>query len=384
VNVLIDYRPALRSRTGVGEWVHCLVSALAEINSADHGLRPLDLTVFSSSWKDRLLLRDLPKEVRALDQHVPVSLLNYFWHRFNWPPVELLTRSRFDVVHSPHPLLIPSKYAAQVITIHDLDFLDHPERTDAEVQRDYPKLVQQHARRADQVVVPSQHTATEVEKRLGVNPESITLCPNGAPQWPARKSFPPTGHILFVGSITPRKNIGVLLDAYSSLLRKHGDLPSLVVAGPPGPRNSKWLNLIKSPPFNGRVKCTGYLDRAELKKYYDNALVLVLPSLNEGFGLPALEAMTIGVPVVASNRGALPEIVGTSGLLVDPTRPSDLASAIEKMIYDRPFARTCVENGLRSAARFSWHASAKHLLQAYSSAVLAQSARLAKAGQPHN
>lgn len=383
VNVLIDYRPALRSRTGVGEWVHCLVSALAEINSAGDGLRSLDLTVFSSSWKDRLLVQDLPKAVGTLDRHVPVSFLNYFWHQFNWPPVEFLTRTRFDVVHSPHPLLIPSKYAAQVITIHDLDFLDHPERTDAEVQRDYPKLVQRHAQRADQVVVPSQHTASEVEKRLGVNPASITLCPNGAPRWPARKSLPPTGHILFVGSITPRKNIGVLLDAYAELLGKREDLPSLILAGPTSSRNSKWLELIESSPFNGRVKCTGYLNRAELKKYYDNALVLVLPSLNEGFGLPALEAMTIGVPVVASNRGALPEIVGNSGLLVDPTRPSDLASAIEQMIYDRSFAQICVKNGLRGAARFSWHNSAKHLLQAYSSAVSAKSARLAKAQQLH-
>ena len=383
MNVLIDYRPALRSRTGVGEWVHSLVSALAEINSADLGLRPPNLTVFSSSWKDRLLVRDLPKAVHSLDRHIPVSFLNYFWHRFNWPPVEFLTRSRFDVVHSPHPLLMPSKHAAQVVTIHDLDFLDHPERTAAEVQRDYPKLVQRHALRADQVVVPSQYTAAEVEKRLGVNPEAITLCPNGAPRWPARKDLPPNGHILFVGSITPRKNIGVLLDAYSALLGRRRDLPSLVLAGPPGPRNSKWLKLIKGPPFNGRVKCTGYLDRTELKKYYDNALVLVLPSLNEGFGLPALEAMTVGVPVVASNRGALPEIVGKSGLLVDPTRPSDLASAVEQMIYDRSFARTCVENGFRSAARFSWHTSAKHLLHAYSKAVSAQSSRLAKAGQLH-
>ena len=144
MRVLIDYRPALRARTGVGEWVHRLVTALAEIDD------PVELTVFASSWKDRLT-QTLPPTVGKIDRRIPVSVLNYCWHRLEWPPIEMVAGSRFDVVHTPHPLLIPTRHAAQVVTIHDLDFLDHPDRADAEVRRDYPALVERHARRANRV-----------------------------------------------------------------------------------------------------------------------------------------------------------------------------------------------------------------------------------------
>ena len=367
MRVLIDYRPALRARTGVGEWVHRLVTALAEIDD------PVELTVFASSWKDRLT-QTLPPTVGKIDRRIPVSVLNYCWHRLEWPPIEMVAGSRFDVVHTPHPLLIPTRHAAQVVTIHDLDFLDHPDRADAEVRRDYPALVERHARRANRVVVPSRHTATQVESRLGVSPDAITLCPNGPPSWPPRTRWPKTGHILFVGSLAPRKNVGVLLDAYAALLTRRPDLPPLVLAGPPSPQAGPWLDRIETPPLMGHVRFTGYLDQEQLRQYYDDARVLVLPSLNEGFGLPALEAMTVGVPVVVSSRGALPEVVGDAGLVIDPTQPAELTDAIDRIVTDDGFARACAEKGLRRAADFSWHTSATQLLGAYRDAMASTSA----------
>ncbi len=103
-----------------------------------------------------------------VDRRVPVRALNLAWHRLEWPPAEVLAGRAFDVVHSPHPLLTPTRSAAQVITIHDLNFLSHPERTRAEIRRDYPVLVTAHARRADAILVPSAYTAGEVERLLGV------------------------------------------------------------------------------------------------------------------------------------------------------------------------------------------------------------------------
>ncbi|HEV2983616.1 MAG TPA: glycosyltransferase, partial [Vicinamibacterales bacterium] len=164
MRVLIDYRPALRERSGVGEYTHQLAKALLASGT-------LDLTLFSSSWKDRIAPgAELPGAI-LLDRRIPVRLLNLLWHRAGWPPVEALSAGRFDVVHSSHPLLMPSRDAAQVITIHDLNFLSHPERTRAEVRRDYPPLAREHARRADAIIVPSAFTAGEVERRLGIAPE---------------------------------------------------------------------------------------------------------------------------------------------------------------------------------------------------------------------
>ena len=371
MRVLIDYRPALRRRTGVGEFVHQLVTALAHpAGDDDPAADPLEVTVFSASWKDRLdeAPLELPATVRAVDRRLPVRLLNLAWHRAGWPPVESLTGGRFDVVHSPHPLLMPSRSAAQVITIHDLDFLDHPDRGHGEVRRDYPALVKRHARRAARIVVPSRYTAAEVERRLAVPMDAIAVCRNGAPAWPARGVAPKPGHLLFVGTLAPRKNVSGLLDAYSRLATRRPDVPDLVLAGS-GPGRAPWRPRLDRPPLAGRVRCTGYVDRPSLEALYGGARALVLPSLEEGFGLPALEAMTVGVPVVASNRGALPEVVGDAGVLVDPTDPGALANAMERMLTDESLVEQCVTRGFEQARAFSWQASAQALRIAYREAV---------------
>ena len=374
MRVVIDYRPALRRPTGVGAFVHHLVTALAELESEGAPDDPVEVTVFSASWKDRLADADqpLPAGVRIIDRRIPVRLLNLAWHRAGWPAIEAIAGRRFDVVHSPHPLLIPSRGAAQVITVHDLDFLDHPHRTTAEVHRDYAALVRRHAARAAHVVVPSRHTAAEVERRLHVPPEAISVCPNGAPDWPARDAPPATGHVLFVGTLEPRKNIAGLLDAYARLVARSPGVPDLVLAGGGGTRArgaADWLQRMERPPLAGRVQRTGYLDRGTLRTLYAGARALVLPSLDEGFGLPALEAMTVGVPVVASNRGALPEVVGDAGLLVDPTDAEAIADALESVLTDDALAGRCVARGLRRAREFTWRASARSLRRAYRKAI---------------
>lgn len=378
VRVLIDYRPALRAPTGVGEFVHQLAAALAapDDGEANSAADPVHVTLFSSSWKDRLGrpgTAPLPSGVATVDRRIPVRLLNLAWHRAEWPPIEALTGQQFDVVHSPHPLLLPSRTAAQVVTIHDLDFLDHPERVSHEIRRDYPALVRRHARRASQVVVPSRYTAGQVARRLDIPPDAISLCWNGPPDWTPRAAPPRRGHLLFVGTLAPRKNVGRLLAAYAQLLRTRDDLPELVIAGSAGDdrSGSECLRALEEPPLAGRVHRTGYVTKLALKELYTNACALVLPSLDEGFGLPALEAMTLGVPVIASTRGALPEVVGDAGLLVNPTDTDVLASTIARLLDDHGLAATCTARGIARARSFSWQASARALRAAYARAIAA-------------
>jgi len=165
VRALIDYRPALRERSGIGEYTHELVRALACGFSAD----ALDLAVFSSSWKDRLEMTDPDLErVQRIDRRWPVRALNFAWHRLETPAIETLAGESFDVVHSMTPLLVPSQTAAQVITIADLSFLTEPAWTRAEIRRDYPALVRSHAGRADAVLVMSEHVGGEVRRRAAL------------------------------------------------------------------------------------------------------------------------------------------------------------------------------------------------------------------------
>ena len=158
LRILLDYRPALRQRTGVGEYVHELARALV----ATSGPGPREsLCLFSSSWEHRLDA-DVVPGATVIDRRIPVRLLNLLWHRAQWPPIETVAGGGFDVAHSAHPLLMPSRRAAQVVMVHDLDFLHHPERSHREIRRDYPVLAPAHVRAADAVAVNSRHTAAEI------------------------------------------------------------------------------------------------------------------------------------------------------------------------------------------------------------------------------
>jgi len=380
LKILIDYRPALRQRTGTGEYVYQLVRALAtEIGlSTPEGDMPLSLktgtptdntvTLFSSSWRDRLKHNELTG-FTTIDKRVPVSLLNLLWHRFEWPPVELLAGTRFDVVHSAHPMMLPSNNAASVITIHDLYFFLHPEHTQAEIRRDYPALIRSHAERADTILVPSEYTAQEVKRLLNIPLARISICPPGAPSWPARKNYPNEGHILFLGTLEPRKNVGTLLRSYSSLLKQRRDTPHLVLGGSTTSSATSWLESLKHPPLLNHAQHIGYVPEHERHTLYQNAKLLVLPSLDEGFGLPVLEAMTVGVPVVAANRGALPSLLGDAGLLVNPRDDTELTEAMERMLFDKNLIQKSVLRGYERARQYTWSAAAQASLSAYAKAI---------------
>jgi glycosyltransferase involved in cell wall biosynthesis len=363
VRILIDYRPALRERTGVGEYAHELVSALAPM------LGPADtLTLFSSSWKDRLAPGTVPATT-VVDARVPVRLLNLSWHRFEFPPVDWFAGAH-DVVHALHPIAIPSRRAASIVTVHDLDFLDHPERTRAEIRRDYQTLAPVHARAAQRVVTVSQFTASEVVRRLGVDRSRIVVCPPGAPAWAPRTTSSPSGPILFMGTLEPRKNVGVLLEAYARLRSLVPQAPRLVLAGHASPSADVWLRQLSQPPFAGHVDHLGYVAGLRRQELYREASMLVLPSLLEGFGLPVLEAMTVGVPVIVSDRGALPEVAGDAGQIVPADDAAALADAMAQDLRDPAVAAAAAARGIEQAPRYSWRRSARTLLTAYTDVVV--------------
>jgi glycosyltransferase involved in cell wall biosynthesis len=380
VRILIDYRPALRQRSGVGEYIFRLLQALRQVRQPGD-----ELSIFSSSWKDRVDRRDL-EGFGVVDARIPVRVLDRLWHRQEWPPVELVA-GRYDVVHAARPTLMPSKRAAQVVTVHDLDFLAHPERTWAEMRRDYGALVQQHVLRADHVIAISAYTAGEVHQRLGVPLSRITVSRPGGPSWtPRRGGIPPqpvtaggvslgTGYILFVGTLEPRKNIGGLLQAYTQLVHRWPDAPRLVLAGRSMELSEPWLEALTKEPLASKAIHLGYIADSEREALYKGAAVLVLPSFNEGFGLPVLEAMTVGVPVIAANRGALPEVLGDAGLLIDPDDSDSLTAALERMLTDTALARRLAARGLRRTRLFDWIASARALRTAYDEAVAFHAAR---------
>jgi glycosyltransferase involved in cell wall biosynthesis len=367
VRVLVDYRPALRERTGVGEYVHELVRALVRHGDAD------EVAVFTSSWKDRPspdVALDLVGAV-MVDRQLPGRVLTAAWNRLAWPPIEWLA-GRFDVVHAATPVAIPSRSAAVVLTIHDLHFLRHPERMAAEMRRDFPNLVRAHARRAPAIVVSSAYTAADVHHTLDVPAERIHLCRPGAPAWAdavrLRRRTEAREHILFLGTLDPRKNIGVLLAAYRQLRAEVNHAPRLVLAGGVPSSAAAWQSEAAAPDLAGHVSLAGYVSQARRMDLFARAHLLVLPSLDEGFGLPVLEAMACGVPVVVSSGGSLPEVAGDAATPIAAGDVDGFAAAMAALL-DPDVAREAIARGLARAATFSWGSCARQARRAYSAAM---------------
>lgn len=376
MRILVDYRPALRERTGVGEYVHELSKALAAQVEGD---RTDQIALFTSSWKDRpapTLASEMPAPVRVVDVKVPVRGLVWAWNRLEWPPVEWFA-GEVDIVHSQSPLLIPSTSAAQAVTVHDLDFLRHPEQMSAEIRRDYPALARSHAARAHAVIVSSQYAAAEVTRELQLDAARVHVCPPGRPSWAdevrerrqrrAGGSPGERGPVLFLGTLSLRKNVGTLLEAYARLRERRPDAPPLILAGHRTPASARWEARCEQPPLRGHVEITGYIDTAKRIELYAQAAMLVLPSYEEGFGLPVLEAMACGVPVIVSSRGSLPEVAGLAAMPIDPDDADAFAAEMQAVLDGDVSDR--VAKGLAQAATYNWAACATAARRAYQSAL---------------
>ena len=173
--------------------------------------------------------------------------------------------------------------------------------------------MQRHARRADGILTSSEHSAQRIIQALSIPREHVVVAPPGPPRWTAggrQKPRNPAGYVLFVGTLEPRKNLGALLDAYALLRAQERDIPPLRVAGRAPASAAAWVRRMSESPLVGSVDYIGYVPDAKRRALFEGASLLVLPSWHEGFGLPVLEAMALGVPVVTSDRGALPEVAG--------------------------------------------------------------------------
>jgi glycosyltransferase involved in cell wall biosynthesis len=365
MNFGMDVRPSLSRPTGVGAYVLALAKRLPDLAPDDR------FVYFSASLKERYPKQTWPANVTLVDRRLPVQGLNWTWNRYGFPALDRLTGVALDLVHSPHPLIVPGKRAKHVVTIHDLFFLKHPELTQAEIRRDYVPLVRKHVKRADGVICVSEHTASEARIILDVPPSKIAVIPNGvdpAYREPisdeevnavlARHRLP-RGGLLYVGSDEKRKNLVNLAMAYMGLSRRRNRIPPLVLVGP----GSHWAQggVISGP----QILATGYMETREIRALMAASLALVLPSLEEGFGLPVAEAMAAGLPVVCSKGSALEEVAAGAATLVNPMDAASIAKGMDRLIEDREQAALQRQLGLEQSRRFDWGTAAAQTLEFY-------------------
>ena len=200
----------------------------------------------------------------------------------------------------------------------------------------------------------------------------ITVCTPGAPDWPRREREPENGCLLFLGTLEPRKNIGVLIDAYERMVYSRPDVPPLVLAGAHPKSAASLIDRVTSRPLAGHVELPGYVDAATREALFRRALVFVMPSHTEGFGMPVLEAMTMGVPVVAADRGGLPDVLAGSGRLFEPDDQPQLTVILEELLAQPDARNQMREAGWARSRDYNWRTSAERLRQAWALAIEAQ------------
>jgi glycosyltransferase involved in cell wall biosynthesis len=290
------------------------------------------------------------------------------WHRLRRPAVPAAARARADVVHAPSLAVPPAGGRPLVVTVHDLAFRSHPDCFPPRGRAFHERGLALARDEAAAVVVPSRFTAGELTA-AGFDPARVHVVPHGIDPLPEPKPgpglsvVPPGPYLLAVGTREPRKGLGLLLAAHAALRADRSDL-TLVVAGPPG-----WGPAVDLD--RPGVTALGRVGEAELDALYRGAAALALPSRTEGFGLPALEAMARGCPVVASAAGGLPEVVGDAGLLVPAGDAGALAAALARLLDDDAERRRRAEAGRRRAAGFTWAACIEGHLAAYRAAMAA-------------
>jgi glycosyltransferase involved in cell wall biosynthesis len=299
------------------------------------------------------------------------------WEQFLAPLI--LRQQRADLFHGTLNVVPLACPVPSVVTIHDLAFIRFP-YTFRSYNRTYLDLATRvSVRRATRILAVSEHTKREVVGLLGVPAERVVVTPNAArvhfhpPAAEALAAFRtrhslPEQFVLYVGTLEPRKNLTTLLDAYAQIARQSA-VP-LLVGGGKGWMYDAVFARLEALGLRDRVHFVGYLDEEELPLWYAAARLFVFPSLYEGFGMPPLEAMACGTPVVTSNSSSLPEVVGDAGLMVAPMDVDALADAIMRLLSDEALHADLRERGLRRAQQFAWHTTAERTRDAYGQAGL--------------
>ncbi|MCZ7529184.1 MAG: glycosyltransferase family 4 protein [Acidimicrobiia bacterium] len=361
LTVALDGTPLLGVRTGVARLVDGLIRALSA-----HG--GLDLTAYAITLRGRHHLDDaLPAGVRAGTAPIPARAAHTLWRHVSHPRIERWT-GPVDVVHATN-IVAPPVRQPTVVTVHDLTALRFPEMCTPDTLR-YPDAIRRALDDGARVHTTTSFVAHEVSDEFGVPLDEIVRIPPGVDAPTA--GDPTAGHalarttryLLALGTVEPRKNLPVLVQAFDELAGGDSDV-QLVIAGPDGWGVEALDQAIAGARARARISRLGWVSSSQRADLLAGATAFVYPSLYEGFGFPPLEAMQHGIPVVAGDAGALPEVLGDAAVVTDPQDVAGLARALHETIEDTALRERLVAAGHERVARYTWDAAAVAFAQLY-------------------
>lgn len=368
-------------RAGIGKYAQNLLKNLFEIDKQNQYI--LYFTFIRNRAEREKKIYELLGEHRNVKIKIhplPAAWLDYL--TTTSLPLDGLIKDSLDVFFAPYVAGIPKVFGKKppkmVFTCHDLVFLRFPEHRGAKLSHYYLKRHEIAVKQAKKVIVPSLATRKDLRQFLDVPVTKMALIPEAAGQEfrPLRnKAFigqkiaqyfdPKINYILSVGTLEPRKNLTKLVEAFALLPLNILNRYHLVLAGGKGWNNQELEKTIANFNLKNRVILPGFVKDEDLPYIYNGADVFVFPSLYEGFGLPPLEAMACGVPVISSNISSLPEVVGKAGLLVNPQDEKALSQAMKKVILSPKLAKNLSQKGKIRAQNYSWSRAAKDTFKVF-------------------
>ncbi len=374
MRIVVDYTPAVHQRAGIGRYTRGLVEALTRLDADNYYL----LLVLGRGGA-HFVPTDLPDNFRL--RFVPLSdrWATVLWYRLNLPlPVDLFT-GRADLFHGPSFTLPPS-LTPSLLTVHDLSFMRYPEGAYPPLLAWLTRAVPRSLARARHVLADSDSTQTDLIELMGIPPGRITVIGAGVEKRfhpvkehkildPIRARYQlPDRFILSVSTLEPRKNLTGLIAAFNQLAAAQPSFAAdlhLVIAGGKGWLYDDIFAAAGASPVRERIHFAGFVADEDLPGLYSLASVFAFPSHYEGFGIPVLEAMACGTPVVCADNSSLPEIAGDAALLVNSADTDGLADAMYRLLVDSSLREKLVARGLVQASKFTWERAAQKLIEVY-------------------
>lgn len=368
----LDYTAAYEQGGGIGRYVRELVTALAHIDSTN------SYRLFVAGASSSNLPASIAPNFGWRSTPLSPLFLARLWHRLHVPlPVEAFV-GRVPLYHATDFVLPPTLPGVRtLLTVHDLSFVRVPGAASPGLRAYLDKVVPSSVARADLVLADSEATKEDLLSLYRVSSEKVVVLLSGVSSTfiryidpffvlTIRKKYRLTDrpYILSIGTVQPRKNYSRLIQALA-LIRNQGLDLDLVIAGGKGWLEDPIYATIRETHLEDHVHFIGFADDADLPTLYNGAVCFAFPSLYEGFGLPILEAMSCGTPVVTSNISSLPEVAGDATLLIDPYDVEALSNALQRLITDTELRNTLIVKGHIQAKKFTWEKSARHLLQIY-------------------
>lgn len=364
----LDGFPLASPKTGVGHYTFELARAMAEL-APQHQfefISPLPYTPESG-----VALKSISNLTAVNPQ---TNSITRRWWSIGLP--RYLKRNPVDIFHGTNYEVPLWNRKRNLLTVHDLSVFTHQDKHEPDIARRARRRLPIMLRAAAMIITPTEAVKCELSERFKIDSDRIAVTPeaprgNFHPQPAAdsavvRKRLGIVDNfILFVGTIEPRKNLLSLVRAFEDILRETDQRPQLVIAGGEGWLSEELHRLLSRIDFGDRLRLTGYLDDEDLRALYSCCKLFVYPSLYEGFGLPPLEAMACGAPVIASRIPALIETLGENARLVDPLDENALAGSIIELLNDEIARQSLSSAGLRHANNFSWTETARRTLEIY-------------------